>query len=112
MNGDVTKLSKYGTAGIALALVMLLGYFLKMHFSYINMAEDNMTDTLNDLIISNQRLVNAIDNLDETVEDFGDLNMRIKTSMIEDEPTRYYYEYTGELATSTGRWYECLWLFF
>ena len=97
MNGDVTKLSKYGTAGIALALVMLLGYFLKMHFSYINMAEDNMTDTLNDLIISNQRLVNAIDSLDDTVKDFSNLNMRIKTSMIEeDEPTRYYYEYTGE----------------
>jgi len=101
MNGDPTKLAKYGTAGIAIALIMLLGYFLQMHFRYINNAEDSMTDTLNDLIISNQRLTNVIDNLDETVEDFGDLNMRIKTSMIDEEPTRYYYEYTEELATST-----------
>ena len=99
MNGEITKLSKYGTAGIAIALVMLLAYFLQMHFTYINNARDSLTDTLNDVVISNQNLTNAIDDLDETVKDFSDLNMRIKTSMIEDELARYYYEYT----TSTER---------
>lgn len=64
MSEDLTKLAKYGSTGIAIGLIILVGYIVQMFSVVLNETITDNTRAINDLRISVEKLNYNLDRVD------------------------------------------------
>ena len=79
LNGN---LAKYGTVGVCIALIGLIGFIVNVFVQDVRKSIDNNTMVIQESVRTRQQLVDTINELDKTIDNFIKFNGRIQSSLI------------------------------